>query len=60
MFAALKALGHLRVNAKAEADGNFIDNYEHGQTIWPDILPLPGEAAVEMEVAKRTAPAVGD
>src|SRR6185436_2974326 len=43
MFAVLKALKHLRVNAKAEADGNFIDNYEHGESIWPDILGLPGD-----------------
>lgn len=59
MFGALKAVGRLRVNPKAEMDGNFIDNYEHGQSIWPDILPLPDEVPVEA-VAKRTAPAVGD
>jgi Amt family ammonium transporter len=41
MFGGLKALGHLRVNPKAETGNNFIDNYEHGQTIWPDVLPLP-------------------
>ncbi|MBL8117558.1 MAG: ammonium transporter [Anaerolineae bacterium] len=43
MFAALKAVGRLRVNPKAEMEGNFIDAYEHGQTIWPDILALPDE-----------------
>jgi ammonium transporter, Amt family len=58
MFGALKALGHLRVNPKAEVDGNFIDAYEHGQTVWPDILPLPDEAALVKSASK--APAVGD
>jgi len=60
MFGALKAIGRLRVNPKAEMEGNFIDNYEHGQSIWPDILPLPGEIAAEAETAKRSAPAMGD
>lgn len=41
MFGGLKAIGRLRVNPKAETGDNFIDNYEHGQTIWPDVLPLP-------------------
>jgi Amt family ammonium transporter len=60
MFAALKAIKHLRVNAKAEADGNFIDNYEHGQSVWPDILPLPGNTPAEVPVRASTAPATGD
>jgi Amt family ammonium transporter len=61
MFGALKAVGHLRVNPKAEEEGNFIDAYEHGQTIWPDILPLPGAEPVAFKVkAGSTAPAVGD
>lgn len=46
MFAALKAIRHLRVNPQAEMGSNSIDNYEHGQTIWPDILPLPEETPV--------------
>ena len=60
MFAALKAIGRLRVNAKAEADGNFIDAYEHGQTVWPDILPLPDEEPMLGTSVARTAPAAGD
>jgi Amt family ammonium transporter len=44
MFGALRAINRLRVDAAAEADGNFIDNYEHGESVWPDILPLPGDA----------------
>ncbi len=59
MFAALKAIGHLRVNPKAEAEGNFIDNYEHGESIWPDILPLPDEAPASVPV-RSPAPATGD
>jgi Amt family ammonium transporter len=39
VFFALKALGLLRISAKAEAMG--IDVYEHGATLWPDVLPFP-------------------
>jgi len=61
MFAGLKAIGRLRVNPKAEVDGNFIDNYEHGQTIWADMLPLPGAEPVAFKVKSgSTAPAAGD
>jgi Amt family ammonium transporter len=61
MFAALKAVGHLRVNPLAEVEGNFIDNYEHGQSIWPDVLPLPTEdfSAVKVK-SSATAPAGAD
>jgi ammonium transporter, Amt family len=58
MFGALKAIGRLRVNPKAEMAGNFIDNYEHGQTIWPDVLPLPDDTAIAGRTS--TAPATGD
>ncbi len=60
MFGALKAVGRLRVNAAAEVDGNFIDNYEHGQTVWPDILPLPNAVGATPLTAKSAAPAMGD
>jgi ammonium transporter, Amt family len=61
MFYALKVIKHLRVNPKAEVDGNSIDNYEHGQSVWPDVLPLPSESLVtEAKAASRTAPATGD
>lgn len=59
MFGGLKAIGHLRVNPKAEVDGNFIDNYEHGQSIWPDVLPLPDSGTLVAD-KRATAPAVGD
>jgi Amt family ammonium transporter len=45
MFAALQAVGLLRVHPDAEKDGMFIDAYEHGQTIMPDLIPLPEERA---------------
>lgn len=60
MFGALKAIGHLRVNPKAEVDGNFIDNYEHGQSAWPDVMPLPDVDAATGIPVRSTAPATGD
>jgi Amt family ammonium transporter len=60
MFGALKAIRHLRVNPAAEADGNFIDNYEHGQSIWPDVLALPDDTVRAEAKVGVTAPAVGD
>jgi ammonium transporter, Amt family len=60
MFAGLKAIKRLRVNPKAEMDGNFIDNYEHGESIWPDILDLPGDSPSPAAASVRTAPAAGD
>ncbi|MCC6803377.1 MAG: ammonium transporter, partial [Anaerolineae bacterium] len=60
MFGALKAIGRLRVNKAADEDGNFIDNVEHGQTIWPDILPLPGMEAVTVASSASPARAAGD
>jgi Amt family ammonium transporter len=60
MFAGLKAIKRLRVNPIAEQDGNFIDNYEHGESIWPDILDLPGDSPSPTAASVRTAPAAGD
>jgi Amt family ammonium transporter len=57
MFLALKAIGVLRIPAKGEAVG--IDAYEHGASIWPDVLPLPGEVPVEGGMRAPSA-AVGD
>lgn len=41
-FGALKAIGRLRVNPRADEIG--IDAYEHGASLWPDILPVPDES----------------
>jgi Amt family ammonium transporter len=43
MWTILKVLGILRISAKDEEIG--IDVVEHGQTNWPDVLPLPIESA---------------
>jgi Amt family ammonium transporter len=56
MFGLLKAVNQLRVNRKADAVG--IDVYEHGVSLWPDVLPFP-EEGVEVGVPKK-ATATGD
>lgn len=38
MFGALKAMGRIRVHSRADEIG--IDAYEHGVSLWPDVLPL--------------------
>ncbi|MBD2343517.1 ammonium transporter [Anabaena subtropica] len=45
MYCGLKAMGHLRVNAKADHIG--IDAYEHGVSVWPDVY------AVEQLIAEQ-------
>jgi Amt family ammonium transporter len=57
MFTVCKALGVLRIPAKGEVIG--IDAYEHGASIWPDVLPLPAEIPVEGGT-RAAATAVGD
>jgi len=42
MFGGLRALGLLRMPASADMVG--IDAYEHGASVWPDILPVPGDS----------------
>jgi Amt family ammonium transporter len=56
MFLGLKAAGFLRVHSECDLIG--IDAYEHGASIWPDVLPMPGE--VPVEGGKRAAAGVGD
>ncbi len=41
MFLALKAMGILRIGDHAEEMG--IDVYEHGATVWPDVLDIDAE-----------------
>jgi Amt family ammonium transporter len=57
MFGLLKVINRLRVSSKADAVG--IDIYEHGASIWPDVLPHPEDVVVEKGAARK-APAVGD
>ena len=41
MFLALKAIGKLRISDSAMEMG--IDVYEHGATVWPDVLDIDTE-----------------
>ncbi|MCU0514481.1 MAG: ammonium transporter [Anaerolineae bacterium] len=52
MFGFLKAIGRLRVHSDADKMG--IDAYEHGASLWPDVLPLDNVPA------GKTSPAIGD
>jgi Amt family ammonium transporter len=54
----LKTLGVLRIPASAEATG--IDVYEHGTTVMPDLIPVPGLETVSGSEKRATAPAAGD
>jgi Amt family ammonium transporter len=59
MFGALKAINRLRVARRADEIG--IDVYEHGASLWPDVLPLPDESALAAsESLAKKSPAVGD
>jgi ammonium transporter, Amt family len=44
MFGALKAAGLLRMHSEGDEVG--IDAYEHGATLWPNVLPL-GEPSLD-------------
>ena len=44
MFGVLKAAGILRMHSEADEVG--IDAYEHGATLWPNVLPL-GEPSLD-------------
>ncbi len=56
MFKAIDAIGLLRMPEAADAVG--IDAYEHGASVWPDVLPVPGD---DEEASGATpAPATGD
>ncbi|MAS35090.1 MAG: ammonium transporter [Anaerolineaceae bacterium] len=59
MFSVLKAVGVLRMPAKADEIG--IDVYEHGAVVMPDLLPMTdGPIAGTDTLSKGTSPAVGD
>jgi Amt family ammonium transporter len=58
MWFIVRALGILRIPASAEAMG--IDAYEHGQSAWPDVLPLPDETTMAEAGSHAKAGAVGD
>lgn len=58
MFKAIDLLGLLRM-PKA-ADGVGIDAYEHGASVWPDVLPLPEDSGDMAAGDAAAAPAAGD
>lgn len=59
MFGALKAVGRLRVHHDADVVG--IDVYEHGASLWPDVLPVPPtESGTSGEPMGAALPATGD
>jgi Amt family ammonium transporter len=58
MFGALKAIGRLRVSSKADIVG--IDVYEHGASMWPDVLPFPEDVVMTDGPKTAASPAVGD
>jgi ammonium transporter, Amt family len=57
MFTALKAVNLLRVHAAGDVLG--IDAFEHGTSVWPDVLTMPSLVTPkQMPTAKaKTAPA---
>jgi Amt family ammonium transporter len=57
MFGVLKAVGILRMPAGADTVG--IDVYEHGASVMPDLLPMPGEGGIAGSDS-LTSPATGD
>lgn len=54
MFSGLKAWGHLRVHPTADIVG--IDVYEHGASVWPDVLPYRDEAYYTNQALLATQP----
>ncbi len=59
LFMIIKALGVLRIPDKGSVIG--IDAYEHGASVWPDVLPLPGDGPLAgSESLGAKAPAAGD
>ncbi len=59
MFGALKAVGRLRVSKKVDDINIFIDDYEHGQTVMPDIRP-PANLDASSAGQAVGVPAAGD
>ncbi|MFW5748551.1 MAG: ammonium transporter [Chloroflexota bacterium] len=57
MFKAIALIGLLRMPEAADEMG--IDAYEHGASVWPDVLPMPTEKG-ETVSGGAAAPATGD
>ncbi len=59
MFGALKMIGRLRVSNKVDDVNVFIDDFEHGASIWPDVREAEEALGIDPQ-HKAKAPAVGD
>ncbi len=57
MFGGLKAIGHLHVASVVDDVHVFIDDFEHGQAIMPDVRPVPETDAPSSMPSGATAPA---
>lgn len=60
MFGALKALGRLRVSKKVDDVNVFIDDFEHGAVIMPDVRPPTVVSESGAVLSGKAAPAAGD
>ena len=58
VFLALKSVGLLRMPTAADEIG--IDAYEHGASVWPDVLPVPVSKGGADAGGSAAAPATGD
>jgi ammonium transporter, Amt family len=59
MFGALKAMGRLRVSKVVDDVNVYIDDLEHGQSVYPEVRPAV-EVSEGGKVKTTKAPAAGD
>jgi len=62
MFGALKAIGRLRVNKIVDDVNVFIDDYEHGVSVWPDVREAEEALGIDPQHKAKApaAAAIGD
>jgi ammonia channel protein AmtB len=60
MFGALKMIGRLRVNKVVDDVNVFIDDFEHGASIWPDVREAEEALGIDPQHKAVKAPAAGD
>ena len=59
LMLGIKALGVLRIPAEAEIKYG-IDVYEHGQSMQPDLMPMPTEEVAHIPSRGRAVAPAGD
>ncbi len=59
MFGALKAIGRLRVSKVVDDVNIFIDDFEHGATVMPDVRP-PAPISSSVALKGQVLPSTGD